>query len=487
MTKVERRDVLVLGGGFAGLAAAIRLASLGREVTLIERHASLGGKAGEVRIDGFRFDTGPSVVTLPHVLEQPFTTLGKPFPVAWRALDPLARYRFASGRTLDVSRDVDATTAQLDAREARAYRTLLEEARILYEAAAPVFVHGPPPTLPQLARYGLRHGLRARPWARLPDLLRHHGAEGDVRDLFLRFATYFGADPFRAPAILHNIAWVELGLGVVAPVGGVGELVRAYGELARSLGVRMQLDTRVDALTPRPGRAPEVHALEHPGSDAAHGVTYAPDVVVSTLDRERTLAMLGRSPRRAAEPSLSGMVLLLGVEGTHPDVMHHTLSMPARYDAEFEAMRQGEMPTDPTLYVSLSARSHPADAPDGMENWFVMANAPAQDAAGRGVDEAAYAERILALLEARGWLDRNAVRVQRTVGPAHLATLATRGAIYGQAPHSLLATLRPPQTVRGERHMRLAGGTVHPGGGIPLAVTSGWQAASDLAGVPVDA
>lgn len=487
MTTRERCDAVVLGGGFAGLAAAIRLAALGREVTLLERHDQLGGKAGEVRVDGFRFDTGPSVVTLPDVLEQPFTSLDRSFPVPWRPLDPLARYRFASGRTLDVSRDVDTTTAQLDGREARAYRTLLDEARALYEAAAPVFVHGPPPSLPQLARYGLRHGLRARPWARLPDLLRHHGAEGNLRDLFLRFATYFGADPFRAPAILHNIAWVELGLGVVAPVGGVAALVRAYEDLATSLGVHIHLGTRVDALASRPGRAPDVKTVRASNGDDRVEVTYDPEVVVSTLDRDRTLGLLGRAARSRGEPSLSGMVLLLGVEGEHAGVLHHTLSMPERYEAEFEAMRRGAMPSDPTLYLSLSVRSHAADAPAGMENWFVMANAPARNARGRGVDEDRYGERMVSLLETRGWLNRSEIVTMRAVGPQHLATLATGGAIYGTAPHSLLATLRPPQTVRGEPFLRLAGGTVHPGGGIPLAVTSGWQAASHLLGIPADA
>ncbi len=485
--RVERTDVVVLGAGFAGLTAAIRLAAAGRTVTLVEQRTQPGGKAGEVRAAGFRFDTGPSVVTLPDVLERPFAATSTPFPVAWHPLDPLARYRFASGRTWDVSRDVDATSAQLSAADARAYRSLLDEARVLYEAAAPVFVHGPPPSLPALVRYGLRHGLRAKPWMRLPDLLARHGAKGDVRDMFLRFATYFGADPFKAPAVLHNIAWVELGLGVVAPEGGIGALVRAYEGLARAQGVEVRLGHAVTRLVSRPGRAPEVHveAQPTPGSDPEASVLDA-DLVVSTLDRDRTLRLLGRrvpGDHRAA--SLSGLVLLLAVDGTHDDVAHHTLSMPARYEAEFEAIGRGEAPDDPALYLSLTVRATPGDAPDGAENWFVMANAPATDVHGRGIDEEAYAARVLELLAQRCWLRAGEGRLIRTLGPTYLASLASRGAIYGGAPESLLATLRPPQRLAGERHLRLAGGTVHPGGGIPLAVLSGWQAASDLLGEPV--
>lgn len=476
MSHAERCDALVLGAGFAGLSAAIQLALGGAEVTLVERAPRPGGKAGEVRDGGFRFDTGPSVVTLPEVLRAPFEAAGRPFPLRLHELDPIARYRFPSGRVLDVRRDVDATTEQLRADEAHAYRSLLDEARILYEAAAPVFVHGPPPGPLRLARYGLRHGLRARPWATLADLIASHGASGELRDLFLRFATYFGADPFRAPAVLHNIAWVELGMGVVAPEGGVGGLVRAYHDLATSLGVRFAFDETVEQLRPRRGAAPEVHTRHAEG-----GRRWIPDRLVSSLDRDRTARLAGRpTPGARQEPSLSGMVLLLAVEGEHPSVAHHTLVMPDDYRAEFDAIRAGRAPDDPTLYLSLGCRSRAGDAPPGQENWFVMANAPALGPRGGGIDEAAYADRIERRLLDRGLLRPGEQRRVAALGPRHLAGLASRGAIYGAAPHSLLASLRPSQRLRGLERTRLAGGTVHPGGGIPLAVLSGRQAADAL-------
>ncbi len=487
--RTESVDALVLGAGFAGLAAAIELALNGAEVTVVERMAEPGGKAGEVRRGGFRFDTGPSVVTLPEVIAAPFHDAGRAVPLELRPLDPPARYRFASGRVLDVRKDVTATTAQLSASEARAYRTLLDEARALYEAAAPTFVHGPHPGPGRLLRYGVRHGLRAKPWAKLPDLLARHGARGELRDLFLRFATYFGADPFQAPAVLHNIAWVELGLGVVAPEGGVAGLVRAYETLARQLGVRFVYGATVTELRPRAGGAPEVR-VQLGGRAAA----YRPTRLVSTLDRDRTLRLLGRQPPGARlTPSLSGLVLLMAVEGRHPDVLHHTLSMPADYAAEFQAIRHGKAPADPALYLSLSCRSEPDDAPVDAENWFVMANAPALDSSngagrngagrngagsgGTGIDEEAYARRVEALLVQRRWLREGEGRTLAVLGPRHLAGLASRGAIYGAAPHSLAATIRPSQRLRGVRDTALAGGTVHPGGGIPLAVLSGRRAA----------
>jgi phytoene dehydrogenase-like protein len=445
---VERRDAVVLGGGFAGLAAALEAALQGLDVLLLERETFLGGKAGEVRDGGLRFDVGPSVVTLPGVLRAPFDAAGEAFPVALRPLEPLARYRFPSGRVLDLSSDVARTTAQLSAREARAYATLLEEARAFYEAAAPTFVHGPPPGPLRLARYGLRHGLRARPWARLPDLLAHHGATGELRDVFLRFATYF--------------------------------VVRAYADLARRLGVEIRTGVDVVGLAANEGGVRiDVRDADDPAGSVR--VVQARRAV-STLDRGRTLRLLGR---RAPEvpPSLSGMVVLLDVGRRDADAPLHTLSMPARYEREFEAIAAGRTPDDPTLYVAVSARGTPSDAPDGRENWYVMANAPAL-AGGVRVDEAAYADRIERLLVERGLLAPGDVRRVATRGPRDLARLATHGAIYGAAPHSLLATIRPSHRVRGAPALRLAGGTVHPGGGIPLAVTSGRGAVRDLLGGP---
>jgi len=278
--------------------------------------------------------------------------------------------------------------------------------------------------------------------------------------------------------VLHNIAWVELGLGVVAPQGGVAGLVRAYETLARELGVRFVYGATVTELRPRAGAAPEVR-VERDGGVAG----YRPARLVSALDRDRTARLLGRrAPGARATPSLSGLVLLMAVEGGHPSVLHHTLSMPPDYAAEFRAIRAGRAPADPALYLSLSCRSEPADAPAGSENWFVMANAPALDRSGQGIDEAAYARRVEALLIERGWLRPGEGRTLAVLGPRHLAALASRGAIYGAAPHSLAATLRPPQRLRGVRATALAGGTVHPGGGIPLAVLSGRHAARTVAG-----
>ncbi len=459
---------LVLGGGFAGLAAAIHLALAGCEVTLLEQAPGLGGKAGEVRENGYRFDTGPSVFTLPHVVADLFAAAGEDVPFELRPLEPLCRYLYPSGRVWDVYQDIEKTTAQLSRKEAETYRALLTAARGLFEASAPVFVYGESPSLLDMARYGLRHGLAARPFKTLEGLVDAYDAPPDLKQFFLRFATYFGADPYRAPAVLHNIAWVELGLGVSYPAGGIHAVVAGLGALATRLGVKVCTGVRVERLEARNNLLDTVYT----SAGAFQG-----DVVVSSLDIVRTHQLLGKTTRLGRlEPSLSGFVMLLGVTGATPGLAHHSVSFSGDYPAEFRALREGRFIDDPTLYLYVSSKLQSQDAPRGGENLFVMANAPALSP-GKTLDEDCYAEHLSEVLERRGFGVRDRLVVRHTLGPRHLAGLAHRGSIYGAATHSLLRALRPGPRVKGVNNLVLAGGSVHPGGGIPLALLSGKNAA----------
>ena len=465
---------MVIGAGFAGLAAAIEAARRGAAVTLLERAPTLGGKAAEWRTKGFRFDLGPSVFTLPEVVDAIFRDAGRERPFALAPLEPLCRYHYPSGRVWDVYSDIDATLEGLTPAEQGMYRRALASAKQLYSDAAPTFVGGEAPNLLRLAAYGLRYGLRAHPGKRLPDLLDHLGVEGDLRPFFLRFATYFGGDPYRVPAVLHNIAWVELGLGVQLPVGGVHAVVRALAKLAHDLGVEVHTDAPVRALVQRGGRVREVVA-----DDGVHSV----DAVVAAIDRRWALRLLGRHPPPVARPSLSGTVSLFGIRRLPSDnLAAHNIYFPDDYGAEFVDIRAGRHPHEPTLYVHASAKGDPADAPPGCDNLFVMANAPALPVAGERVAVDAEAQHHLRRTLARRGIDLSErLLVSRSFGPQELAAYGDRGAIYGPAPSGLLSTLRPGPRLRGLANLALAGGTVHPGGGIPLALLSGRYAIAALA------
>jgi phytoene desaturase len=470
----RRPHVIVVGAGFAGLSAALQLLAAGARVSVLERAATPGGKAGEWRSGGFRFDTGPTLLTLPDVVEATFAAAGRPCPLDLGRAGGGTRYVFPSGRVWDVSSDLERTLAGLEPGEHDAYRRALDRARRLYEAAAPVFVHAPAPGPSRLLGYALRHGAAAAPGRRLPQLLDALGVRGDLRTFFLRFATYFGADPFRAPAVLHNIAWVELGLGARHVEGGMHALARALEESVTDLGGEIRYGGEVRRLARRGGRVSEVV------TDAG---TMRCDAVVAAVDRTQALAMLGQAPVREREPSLSGLVWLAGVRGTDARLAAHTVFFPEDYEQEFRDVRAGRHPRDPTLYVAISARVDPADAPAGCENRFVMANAPAltRSVGGREAEEAEGKRSVHAVLARHGFDPAEGVVVERWQTPATFAAFGHRGSLYGAAPHGMLATLRPANAVAGVPNAALAGGTVHPGGGVPLALLSGRYAATRIA------
>jgi len=474
VTGVARRPhVAVIGGGFAGMTAALWLASGGARVTLVERASRLGGKAGEWRAAGYRFDTGPSVLTLPDVVRDTFDGVGLACPVDFRPAVPLCRYVYPDGRVWDVHRELEPTLAGLTPAEGAAYRRALAKARSLYEAAAPVFVHGRAPGPLRLARYGLRHGLAASPGRSLPGLLASLGADGPLLGpFFQRFATYVGADPRQAPAVLHNVAWVELGLGVHHPVGGMYALVRALHAALVERGVDLRLGESVERLGIGGGAVREV--VTERGALRC-------DAVVAAVDRDVVLGWLGR-PRSRRPPSLSGLVLLAGLRSRDARLADHTVVFPERYGEEFDAIAAGDHPTDPTLYLNVTARGEPGDAPAGGENRFVMANAPAlpvaEDAEAQAARLAEGRAALLRGLERRGFAWReDELEASRWLGPEDFAAFGDRGRLYGAAPHGLLGALRPGPRLRGVRGLQLAGGTVHPGGGVPLALLSGRAAA----------
>ena len=473
MTTKQSKNIIVLGGGFAGLSSAIYLALQGHEVTVLEQLGHLGGKASEIREAGYRFDTGPSVFTLPEVFEDLFQQAGQECPVDYDAVDPLCRYFYPDGFIWDVSKDDEQTTAQLDVQDAKAYVALKQEAKKLYEGAASTFIFEQAPSLAQLMRYGLTSGLGAHPTKTLPQLLKSFGASNRLQQFFLRFATYFGADPYKAPAVLHNIAWVELGLGVYYPKGGVYALVKALEDLALSLGVNIKIRCKVEKLVCVSNRVRQVET-----SSGSFGA----DVVVSALDIVRTHQLIGQERwGERLEPSLSGLVLLLGLHTPQKDLAHHNISFSEDYKAEFEAIAKGKLNPEATIYLSSSSKANPEDAPIDSENCFLMVNAPATSKNAKHYsreDYMRYGESVLQVLKNRGFELVDVIDMKHFVPPSHLGLLATNGSIYGTAPHSLLSTIRPKQQVRGISNLVLAGGTVHPGGGIPLSLLSGKHAAN---------
>ncbi|MDQ7905899.1 phytoene desaturase family protein [Phytohabitans sp. ZYX-F-186] len=470
-------NVVVVGAGVGGLAVAARLAAAGHAVTVLERSEAVGGKLGRYARDGFVFDTGPSLLTLPEVfgdlLLGPFRS--RPGEKGWKTvepvpLDPIVRHRFADGTVLDSGRDPDAFAARVGAALGPAAAA---EWAVLWRRAGRIW------------DTSWRHVLRtplspARQAWRLRDLwairpgqsLRGVGVRDPRLRMFVeRYATYAGADPRRAPAALLAAAYAELAFGGWYLPGGLATLAGALLSRCLDLGVVVQFGTAVTAVDAAGGRVHGVRAgRERIPADAVVTDIDAGDVYRDLLPTPRRLA-------RLADRSLAGFVLLLGVRGDS-GLAHHNVYFPEDYDAEFDAVfgdpgrgvRARPAP-DPTVYVTVAA--DPLVRPAGHEAWFVLVNAARQGTAPDAVDwrrpglAEAYADRILDVLESRGVPVRDRLVFREVLLPGD--------PIYGTA-----GSLRRPANRGPVEGMYLVGGSVHPGGGLPLVALGAEIVASAL-------
>ncbi len=482
--------VVVIGAGVGGLSAAARLAVLGHDVTVCEAAAQIGGKLGLVEHDvpghgRFRFDTGPSLVTMPHVFRDLFeATGGWPDDLCLTPLDPMARYRFVDGTTFDATSDLDDFCRRLDtalgAGNGKDWRSFTERAQRVWEASRLPFLESALDGPTSIARLAVRRPgdiAAIAPGRTLRSLGRRHLRDARLRTFLDRYATYTGSDPRQAPAALAAVPYAEQAYGGWYVTGGLYRLGVAIRDRAVTCGAQVRLSSRVIRIETAGGRACGV-LLED-------GSRLPADVVVANVDAAQVYGALVDAPVAArrlarATPSLSGFVLLLAVQGRTPGLAHHNVLFPVDHDAEFDAVfgKRAAPVADPTLYVSAPA--DPAVRPDGCEAWFVLVNAP-RHGAGRGaVDWCApglvetYADRLLDLLGSRGLPVRERVLWSRALSPADLEqrTGAPGGAIYGTSSNGAAAAFLRPANRSPVPGLFLVGGSSHPGGGLPLVALS---------------
>jgi phytoene desaturase len=484
--------VVVVGAGLGGLAAAARLSALGHAVTVCERAERVGGKLGVLERDGFVFDTGPSLLTLPAVYRDLFLATGGPLEaeVPLVPVDPVCHYRFADGAVVDMpnasrSRIAAAWDDALGPGAGADWTRFSERAGAIWDATREVFLESPL----QGGRTLLAQARRIRdlrtiaPWQSLRDLGTRYLRHPDQRTFLDRYATYTGSDPRRAPAALATIPYVEQTFGAWYVPGGLRRLGEAVLARAVERGAVVRTSAEVTQILL------DAAARRAVGVRLASGERLPADVVVANADAAHVYADLlppraaGRAlaSLRRATPSLSGFVLLLALRGRTPGLAHHTVLFPEDYDDEFDSVfgtgphrRSGPRPVpDPTLYVS--APDDPALRPDAdSEAWFVLVNAPRHGAGGVDWDEPGlretYADRVLGVMAARGLDVRDRVRWREVRTPADLerATRSPGGSIYGTSSNGIRAAFLRPANQSQVGGLFLVGGSSHPGGGIPL-------------------
>ncbi len=485
------RRVVIVGAGFGGLSAATLLAHAGHDVTVLEAASSLGGKAGTATVDGETFDTGPSLLTLPDVPRALFAAVGADFDqrVQLRRLEPAFRHVFHDGVVLDLHADLGATlesvAATLGGDAARDFAGFLDYAGQIWRASADAFVYGDAPEL----RGMLGLDVRTIAGLRHIDALRSMQAAIDgrvrsphLRRLLWRFATYNGSDVRVAPATLNCIAAVELVLGGHGVQGGMSALAAALATLATERGAELRVGAAVERIE-RDGGAVRAVRL-------ASGERIGCDLVVCNADASLLPRLLGeeRAQAVAAPRSMSAWNAVLRVRRDGRRWPAHQAVYADAYLDEFAAIfDRGEVPPTPTVYLCHQGVAHGRQGWQDADAVFAMVNAPSLAGASYDLADGAIAASMRAHLDgalrAVG-VDPAQTQVVWSRSPVGLAERfpGSDGALYGAASNSMWSAFRRPSNrVRGPTGLYLASGTAHPGGGVPLALLSGFAAARAVA------
>jgi phytoene desaturase len=466
--------VAVVGGGIGGLATAIRLRCAGHPVTVFERNRVVGGKVATYERDGYRFDIGPSLVTLPHVFDELLAAAGTSLAdeVDLRRLDPQFRYHWRDGSALTVHDDPEVTADAFDALAPGAgdqWRAFNARGRRVWEVAERTFLAGPM-TNP-LALLG-----RMRSPRDLIDIdasrTLHRSATRHFDDRRLQqwaggYATYSGSSPYRVPATMACIPHIEARFGCWYPIGGLEALRETIERVARNTGVDIRTSTEVTRIAATSGRCTGVVLADGSAHDAS--------IVVADVDAEHLYNDLlpdrraARQVRRATS-STSGFILCLAVRGLTAGIGHHNVWFSADDAAEFAALEAGRVTDDPTVYGCVSSVTDPSQAPDGCENWFLLINTPA----GARIDPESHTALLIERLSTHGVRLTDRIEFTKVFTPDDIALRyrSPGGAIYGTSSNGRRAAFARPANRGAIEGLYLVGGSSHPGGGLPLVATS---------------
>lgn len=474
----------VVGAGMGGLAAAARLATRGWKVTVFDSQSSPGGKNAQETWEGFRFDTGPSLLTMVPVFRDLFASCGRRLEdfVTPVPLDPLCHYWWDDGSSTRVPGSVSGFIdhfSTLGWASKEALKAFFRRAERLHGIGGTLFLEK---SLHQASTYFSPEGLKSILGLPFIDPFRTlhqaHGASfSDPRlvQLFDRYATYNGSDPFQAPATLDIIPWVEYAGGGWGVREGIHALARAMEKLCLDLGVEFRYGEKVDAILSKDGQIRGVEVREE----------FLPfGTVISNADVLNTYTLLGDEEApwakkyRKLEPSSSGFVFYWGMNRSFPDLGVHNIFFSGDYEKEFrQIFREKVLPEDPTVYINITSKITPEDAPPGGENWFILVNTPPHQGQDWSAQGKVLRTSILARLEkALGLPLESHIALERTLTPGDIEsrTGSTYGSLYGLSSNTWNAAFaRHPNRSTRHKGLYFTGGSAHPGGGMPLVILSG--------------
>ncbi|MGW8887558.1 phytoene desaturase [Streptomyces sp. NPDC055749] len=482
--------VVVVGAGLSGLAATLHLLGAQRRVTVIERDALPGGRAGRFEMGGYRADSGPTVMTMPEIADEAFAAVGDRLAdrVELMELHPAYRAQFADGSQLDVHTGAEAMEEEIRRfagdRDAAGYRRLRSWLTDLYAAQMRRFIDTNFDSPLQLLHPDLARLARLRGFGRMAPQIGRFVSDERLRRVFSFQALYAGVPPERALAAYAVIAYMDTVAGVYFPRGGMHALPRAMADSAEEAGADFRWNTEVTRLEQSGSRITAVHT--------SNGERIACDAVVLTPDLPVVYRLLGRSPRRAValRHSPSAVILHAGTDRTWPQLAHHTISFGAAWKRTFQEITvKGEVMSDPSLLITRPTTHDPSLAPAGKHLHYILAPCPNTDigpAAREWKDlSPRYRDGLVTELERRG-LDGlgSAIEEECLITPADWTAQGHAAGTPFSAAHTFAQTgpFRPRNLLRGIDNAVIAGCGTTPGVGVPTVLISGKLAAARVTG-----
>jgi len=475
-------NAIVIGAGVAGLATSIRLQSAGIKTTIFEANSYPGGKLTVIEKDGFRFDAGPSLFTLPQLLDDVYSSTGlNPRDYYQFEQVPVAcHYFWPDGKKLNAffaKADLKAELEKQLGVDGNAVLNYLEHSKKLYTEAGEIFLNNSLhkastwltkdalQTLLQITKYDLFKSMNAANEARLQD--------PKLVQLFNRYATYNGSNPYQAPGILNSIPHLEFNEGTFFPKGGMHSITEGLYKAAQDLGVDFNFNHRVDEIIVKNKKVEGVKS-----NDKIHQA----DLVISNMDIYPTYEKLlptQKTPTRVKtqERSSSGLIFYWGINREFSELGLHNIFFSGDYKTEFkELFEEKTIGNDPTVYVNITSKLNPSDAPKGMENWFVLINAPSNEGQDWNALTQQTRTKVIEKLSSMLGCDfERHIVTEEVLDPIGIEakTSSFKGSLYGTSSNDRMAAfLRHPNFSSSVKNLYFAGGSVHPGGGIPLCLLS---------------
>ena len=478
----KTKSCAIIGAGISGIAAAIRMRNKGYAVIVFEANAFPGGKLSTESNKGYRFDMGPSVFTMPEYVDELFVLSGKNPREYFNyiPLDHVYRYFFEDGTIVDAFHGKEKYAEQMSEKLKDSKEDILKylnKTAEMYELTAEVFLHNSLHKLKNFMTKRVMKGLLN--FGKIGAFDTMNGAnkkafkDPKLVQILNRYSTYNGSSPYLAPATLNVISHVEIEKGAFYPIGGMYSITESLVKLAKDIGVEFKFSSPVSEIV--------IENKKIKGVRTDNGIQNF-DVVISNMDVYNSYQKLMPTVNKpmktlSQDKSSSGIIFYWGIKHSFSQLGLHNILFSENYEEEFDTIfSKKTVCSDPTIYVNITSKHTPTDAPEGCENWFAFINTP--NNSGQNWDELVNAARESMIKKINRLLKidiRPMIECEMILDPrvVEARTSSAFGAIYGNASNNKFAAfMRHPNFSKEIKGLYFCGGSVHPGPSIPLCLLS---------------